>query len=136
MELTVLHGVKSRFCTRVTVMRSTSGPSLVPSSFDVSVHLILDDFGELGRAYLETDEEEADRETVVRNLLAGKYRKPVRIIAFNTAEFWSRDVSEDIAWEVVHRAAASGSRLPDSTHSFVVRYLGEQVALQAENALL
>jgi hypothetical protein len=117
-------------------MRSTSGPTLVPSSFDVTVHLVLDDFGKLGCAYLETDEEKADRETVVRNLLVGEYRKPVRVIAFNTAEFWSRDVSEDIAWEVVHRAAASGSRLPDATHYFIASHLGEQVALRAENALL
>lgn len=117
-------------------MRSTSGPSLVPLSFDVTVHLVLDDFGNLGRAYLEADEEKADRETVIQNLLIGEYRRPVRVIAFNTAEFWSRDVSEDIAWEVVQRAVASGSRLPDSTYNFVARHLGEQVALRAENALL
>jgi hypothetical protein len=117
-------------------MRSTSGPSLVPLHFDVTVYLVLDDFGELGRAYLETDEEKADQETVVRNLLVGEYRRPVRVVAFNTAEYWSRDVSEDIAWEVVHRAAASGSRLPDSTHNFIARHLGEHVALRAENALL
>ena len=40
-------------------MRSTSGPGLVPSSFDVTVHLVLDDFGKFGRAYLETDEGKA-----------------------------------------------------------------------------
>ena len=114
---------------------SETGPTLVPS-FDVTVHLVLDDFGKLGRAYLETDEERADRETIVHNLLVGEYKRPVRVIAFNTAEFWSRDVSEDVAWEVVHRAAANGSRLPDGTHDFVARHLGEQVAMRAENALL
>lgn len=97
--------------------------------------MVLDDFGKLGRAYLETDEERADRETVVHNLLVGEYKKPVRVIAFNTAEFWSRDVSEDIAWEVVKRTVNSGSRLPDSTHYFVARHLGEEVALRAENVL-
>jgi hypothetical protein len=110
-------------------------PGLVPS-FDATVHLVLDDFGKLGRAYLETDEERADRETLVQNLLVGHYKKPIRVVAFNTAEFWSRDVSEDVAWEVVHRAVANGSRLPDATHDFVARHLGEQVALRAENALL
>ena len=113
----------------------SSGPSIVPS-FDVTVYLVLDDFGKLGRAYVETDEEKADRETVVHNLLVGEYRKPVRIVAFNTAEFWSRDVSEDVAWEVVNGAVTSGSRLPDPTHDFVAAHLGEQVALRAENALL
>jgi len=36
-------------------MRSTSGPALVPAPhFDVTVYLVLDDFGPIGRAYLET----------------------------------------------------------------------------------
>jgi hypothetical protein len=113
---------------------STDAPSLVPSF--VTVHLVLDDFGKLGRAYRETDEEKADRETVVQSLLAGEYNRPIRVVAFNTAELWSRDVSEDVAWEVVKRAVASGSRLPYETHNFVARHLGEQVALRAENALL
>jgi hypothetical protein len=114
---------------------SEAGPTLVPS-FDVTVHLVLDDFGKLGWAYLETDEEKADRETIVHNLIVGEYKQPVRVVAFNTAEFWARDVSEDVAWEVIRRAVANGSRLPDSTHNFVARHLGEQVALRAENALL
>jgi hypothetical protein len=54
--------------------------------------LVLDDFRALGRAYLETDEAEAERERLIRNLLAGQYRKPIRIVAFNTSEGWSRDV--------------------------------------------
>jgi len=114
---------------------SDASPSLVPS-FDVTVHIVLDDFGKLGRAYLETDEEKADLETVVRGMLVGEYKNPVRVIAFNTSEFWSRDVSENVAWEVVHRAVASSTRLPDATHNFVARHLGEQIALRAENALL
>ena len=43
----------------------------------------------------------------------------------NAAEFWSSDVSEDIAWEVVDRAVAPGSRLPNSTHNFVASHLGD-----------
>ena len=114
---------------------SETGPTLVPS-FDVTVHLVLDDFGKFGRAYVETDEEKADRGAIVHNLLVGEYTRPLRVVAFNTAEFWSRDVSEDIAWEVVHRAAAEGLRLPDPTFNFVARHLGSQVALRAENGFL
>jgi hypothetical protein len=61
-----------------------SSPSVVPS-FDVTVYIVLDDFSELGRAYLETDEAHAERETIVSNLLGGEYRKPFRF-AFNTGE--------------------------------------------------
>jgi len=110
-------------------------PSLVPPS-DVTVHLVLDDFGPSGRAYLKTDEDKADRDTVIRGLIGGMYKNPVRVVAFNTSEFWSRDVSEDVAWEVVNRAVASGSRLPAGTYHFVAFHLGEDVAVRAENALL
>lgn len=114
---------------------SEASPSFVPSS-DVIVYLVLNDFGKLGRAYLETDEDKADLETVVRNLLAGEYRKPVRVVAFNTGEFWSRDASEDIAWEVINRAVATATRLPEATHHFVASQLGEDAALRAENSLI
>jgi hypothetical protein len=110
-------------------------PGLVPT-FDVALYLVLDDLDHLGRAYLTSNEEKSDRDTVIRRLLGGEYNKPVRIVAFNTAEFWSRDVSEDVAWEVVKRAVESGSRLPEGTYRFVAFHLGEHVALRAQNALL
>jgi hypothetical protein len=37
---------------------------------------------------------------LVRNLLEGQYENPVRIVVFNTAEGWSRDVTVDIADEL------------------------------------
>ena len=72
-------------------------PSIVPDAADRDVYLVLDDFGRLGRSWREIDEERADRETVTRTLWTGKYSDPVRIVAFNTAEGWSRDVSQDLA---------------------------------------
>jgi hypothetical protein len=55
---------------------------------DVTVYLVLDDFGALGRAYRETDAAQADPKTVVADLLSGQYRHPLRVVAFNTAEGW------------------------------------------------
>jgi len=74
-------------------------PSIVPG-FDVDVYLVLDDFGKIGRVYREVDEEKADKATVIRWLIDGQYENPVRIVAFNTSEGWSRDVSGDIAREI------------------------------------
>jgi hypothetical protein len=74
-------------------------PSLVPG-FDVDVYLVLDDFGQIGRAYREADENQADRATVIRRLIDGKYNNPVRIVCFNTAQGWARDVTEEIAREM------------------------------------
>jgi hypothetical protein len=39
-------------------------PSIVPV-FDVAVYLVLDDFGHIGRAYREADEEACDKATVI-----------------------------------------------------------------------
>jgi hypothetical protein len=40
---------------------------------------------------------------VIANLLSGEYKNPVRVVAFNTAEKWSQDVSADVAHELRHR---------------------------------
>jgi hypothetical protein len=80
---------------------------------------VLDDFGgRLGRSWRETDEDQADRETVISNLLAGEYSDPVRVIALNTAEGWSRDVSVDIADEL-RRRFAEHDEVSDSILHFV-----------------
>jgi hypothetical protein len=98
--------------------RTYPGPTLVPS-FDVTVYLVLDDFGRLGRAYIETDEEKADLETIIRGMLGGEYKKPIRVVAFNTAEGWSRDASEEVAREIINRVNHSGDDLPPNTEDFV-----------------
>jgi|SRR6516164_5928428 hypothetical protein len=72
-------------------------PSIIPDDADRDIYLVLDDFGQLGRAWRETDERAADRDALIRDLLDGQYRDPVRIVAFNTVEGWSRDLTEEIA---------------------------------------
>ena len=51
------------------------------------------------------DREATDRETVIRNLFSSEYSNPVRIVAFNPADGWCRDVTVDIADEVLRRCA-------------------------------
>src|SRR6516165_5016002 len=75
-------------------------PSIVPED---DTYIVLDDFGPLGRAWRETAQAGAGRVTLVRNLLDGLYEDPVRIVAFNTLEGWSRDVTVEIADEVRRR---------------------------------
>jgi hypothetical protein len=82
---------------------------------DVTVFLVEEDFGHLGRAYRETDAAEADRETIVRNFISGQYRDAVRVVALNTAEGWSRDVSEEIANAVLDQAHDADETLSEDT---------------------
>ena len=54
-------------------------------SDDVTAYLVLNDHGQFGIAYVETDPAEADRETIIRNFLTGQYSNALRVVAFNTA---------------------------------------------------
>jgi hypothetical protein len=104
-------------------------PSIAPQGFDVDVYVVLDDFGKLGRAYREIDEEAADKETVIRHLMEGQYNDPVRIVAFNTAEGWARDVTEDIATEIRDRVERSGEELSPGLRDFIEREIGRSKRL-------
>ena len=96
-------------------------PSIVPG-IDRDVCMVLDDFGPIGRAWSEINVEDTDFETVITNLLDGRFSNPIRVVAFNTAEGWSRDVSEVVALELRVRCANQGRELPDSVQRFVERY--------------
>ena len=75
-----------------------ASPSIVPRDDDQDAYLVMDDFGgRLGFAWRETAPDSTDFETVISDLLDGQYSNPVRVVGFNTAEGWSRDVSEDVA---------------------------------------
>ena len=56
--------------------------------------------------------------------MSGQYQDPVRVIAFNVAEYWARDVSEDIAREIMRRVGLAGDELPSSLEGFVDSHLG------------
>jgi len=68
---------------------------------------------------------------VVDDLLSGQFTNPVRVVAFNTAEGWMRDVSKDVAREMVMRAADRGVPLADRVRRFVDRYVDEVGVLRA-----
>jgi hypothetical protein len=93
-------------------------PPIVPSGDDQDTYFVLEDFGHCGRAWCETDEEGAGREALIRDLVEGHYRRPVRIVAFNTAQGWSRDVTMDIADELRRRYVEFGE-VPDSVLEFM-----------------
>jgi len=89
-------------------------PSIVPNPDDREIYLLLNDFGgRLPLAWCETDEEHTDRETVITDLITGQYSDPVRVVAFNTAEGWSRDVSEKLADEIAEYCANKGLDVPE-----------------------
>ena len=103
-------------------------PSLVSEPRrDADVHFVLCDFGRLGQAYVELDPETADRNTIIRDMLAGEYRRPVKVIALRPDGTW-RDVSLDVAWAVTKAAAVEGATLPEGARDFVAERLGQPVS--------
>jgi hypothetical protein len=83
-------------------------------------YLVLDDFGGwFGQAWPETAVEDTNLETLIEDLLDGQYSNPVRIVAFNTAEGWSRDVSEEVAQMLRQRCAEQRRDLVSSVQEFV-----------------
>jgi len=84
-------------------------PSIVPlDRLDRDIYLVLEDFGaRAGCSWRETDEQDTDRETVLRDLISGQYAYPVRIATFNAIEGWSRDATGEVADELGERAAGN-----------------------------
>jgi hypothetical protein len=99
---------------------SNRAPSIVPGD-DNTVYLVVDDLGELGRVWREGDFETADIETVIADVLTGQYIRPHRVVAFNTAQGWSRDVSGDVAREVRRRSDLQRLELSPGVEDFIVR---------------
>ena len=111
-------------------MRSFWTPSLVPTDVDQqNVYLVLDDFGSAGRSFREADVDAADLETVIRDLIAGQYSDPIRVVSFNTAEHWADDVSAYIAREIRRRFDAAYDDLPSTVEAFVERHAGQEKQL-------
>jgi hypothetical protein len=93
---------------------------------------VKDDLGRLGAVWREADAETTDLETVITDLMAGQYKDPIRVIAFNTVERWSEDVSEDVAREIRRRFDLQLSDVPSGLQDFIERHEGHhrQLALR------
>ena len=99
-------------------------PSLVPYGADKTVYLVIDRFAGLGTVYRETEVEQTDVETIITDLMSGQFNDPIRIVAFNTLEHWSEDVSEYIAFEIQTRCDIDGTPVPEHIRDFVASYAG------------
>ena len=95
-----------------------TSPSIVPHGADHDTYLVLEDFGHIGCCWRETDANSADRETLIRDLVDGHYRRPIRIVAFNVAEGWCRDVTIEVADELRRRHDDFGE-VPDAIYDFM-----------------
>jgi hypothetical protein len=101
-------------------MRHVDRGSIVLES-SATMHLVIEDFGVLGRAYREIDEARADAGTVIDRILCGEYSAPAHVIAFNVEQGWARDVSAQIARALIEKAGIDG--MPEQARRFVERHV-------------
>jgi len=80
----------------------------------------------LSGVWRELSEEAANKQTVLNLIANGEFQDPVRVIAFNTAEGWSRDVTGEIAEALLEREASDGD-LSQSARVFVGRLLNSAI---------
>jgi len=86
------------------------------------VYLVVDDFGHHGQCWRESNIGDTDLESVINDLLEGQYNNAVTVVAFNVAEGWCRDVSEDIARELWKRCAKQEREIPPYLEDFIFRH--------------
>jgi hypothetical protein len=106
--------------------------TLVPDAPSVTVHVVLDDLGRLGRVWRELDEERTDERDIVQAIFDSQFVRPVRVVAFNGEEGWARDVTEDIARAVVELARKQNTSLTRVASDFVARATGDNVSAEVE----
>jgi hypothetical protein len=109
---------------RVRVPSTGWTPRIVPYGADQTVYLVVDRFGRQGSVYRETEVERTDLETIIVDLISGQFNDPVRVVAFNTLEHWSEDVSKQIADEIQTRCDIEGVAVPEHVSDFVASHTG------------
>ena len=92
---------------------------MVPYGADQTLYLVVDRKGRFGNLHDETEIERSDVETIIAELMSGQFNEPARVIAYNTLEHWSQDVSRDIADEIQTRCDIEGTAIPEHIRDFV-----------------
>lgn len=96
-------------------------PGIVPYGADQTAYVIIDGLAGPGDVQ-EIEIERVDIEAVIADLMSGVISDPRRVIAFNTLEHWSEDISEQIAEEIQSRCDIAGERIPEHIRDFVENY--------------
>jgi hypothetical protein len=97
---------------------------MVPYGADQTIYLVVDRMSRQGAVYCEVEIERPDSDTIVADLLAGRFSDPVRVTAHNTLEHWSQDISSDIAAEIQTRCDIEGAAVPEHIEDFVHGHAG------------
>jgi len=97
--------------------------SVVPNTEHVT-YLLLDEIGSYGPIWREMSDGEANEATILDWIAQGQFDNPLRVVAFNTEEGWSRDVTQEIATKLLD-LNQNGVALGAAARDFVNRVTGK-----------
>jgi hypothetical protein len=95
----------------------TWSPGMVTYGADETVYLVVDSFLVVA-VYREAEIARTDLESVIADLMTGRFNAPVRVVAFNTVEHWADDVSRQIGQEIQARCDSAGEQVPEHIRDF------------------
>jgi hypothetical protein len=98
-------------------------PPIVPYGADQTVYLVLEMSGPECPSR-QSAVERTDLETIVTDLMSGRFDNPIGILAFNTLEHWADDLSKDVAREIQCRCDIEGDDIPD----YLVDFVGKSIS--------
>jgi hypothetical protein len=101
---------------------AVESPDVVPYGADQTIYVVVDAIASPGHDGEESQVEVEDFETIVEEFIAGRFRDPVRVLAFNTLEHWSQDLSSDVAREIQTRCDIEGVAAPEHLRDFLERH--------------
>jgi hypothetical protein len=99
-------------------------PMTVPYGADETIYLVVDRFGPGDGPDRETEVERPDIETIVTELMSGRFNDPIRVVAFNTLEHWAKDISAEITAEIQVRCDIEGVEIPEYIRDFATSFAG------------
>ena len=76
----------------------------------------------MGRSWREMDADHTDLAALMVDFVDGQYNDRIRVVAFNIAEGWVRDASEEIADLIVHGCERDGFHVPPFLRGFVNKH--------------
>lgn len=94
----------------------------VPYGADETIYLVVDRLGRRDGIDREIEVERPDIETIVTELMAGRFNDPIRVVAFNTLEHWAKDISAEIAAEIRVRCDIEGEEIPEYIRDFAASF--------------
>ena len=102
-------------------------PSIVPGQANVTMHVIECRSNKVS-FFRERDSDRFGLRDTVDDILTGQVEDVARVYAFNLAEGWSRDVTEDVCRDVANRAANEGHEISRELYELIENVCGIEMA--------